>query len=606
MKPASDLDSMRTENEYFIDNINARHTAELQKLESLQNLEFLHQIEELEKENKLKLERVEKESINLIEEAVKKAVNESQRTHEILISDLRREYQEIFNQTAMTEQKNLVLKVEEIKKIYSEHEENSIKSLKLELSNSYLDDIAANNEESKAANQVHLNQIVKTHETDFKIFATAIKTEYENRTSELNLAHAKNLIMKLNENENILSLTHAEHIQKVINEMEEKHEIEIKNIQKEHNEELECKHFEYESQIAEAITTAITNDRDDINAYYEKATTQLKEKTTTALHSLHADLTLKQTTAVAQAVAETEKEYDNRIVILIENNIQNIKIYEEKEKLNDQEFHRQLNDLRTHHELHIRNLLEENSSNKNESVEEALSILQTKHDKIVKKLCLGYEAKLDEINDALVAEQEHSLVKMEEQEIQNDKKLNILLAEQQATLCESHKMQLLQQLKEMRDTILAEHNSIVNELKDKTNNEQSVAIKDIIESYGKKGRDSLEAQRTLFQKERSADLEKTQEEIRVITQNHAIEISNLKSGILKSYQKQLADMKFEMENTTKVTIREREKAAERAMEASSIASYADKELTITNMRSQHVRSKFVCSFCYRFLLFWFI
>ena len=48
-------------------------------------------------------------------------------------------------------------------------------------------------------------------------------------------------------------------------------------------------------------------------------------------------------------------------------------------------------------------------------------------------------------------------------------------------------------------------------------------------------------------------------------------------------------MKNEMENTIKITIREREKAADRAVEASSVLSYTEKETTITNMRTQHVR-----------------
>ena len=53
----------------------------------------------------------------------------------------------------------------------------------------------------------------------------------------------------------------------------------------------------------------------------------------------------------------------------------------------------------------------------------------------------------------------------------------------------------------MRDTLIAEHNTIIDELKDKSDYEHSTIVKDMIESYGKKGRESLESQRTLFQKE---------------------------------------------------------------------------------------------------------
>ena len=394
---------------------------------------------------------------------------------------------------------------------------------------------------------------------------------------------------KLNENEIFFAFSHAEKINNVISEMEEKHDVEIKNMQIEHNKESVSKQLEHEIEIKNAVETAIASDRDDINEYYENATTELKEKTTKALHLLHTDLTLKHTTAVANAVAENKKEYEGKIIILIENNIQNIKTYEEKEKTNEEEYNRELNEIRTQHELQIKNLLEEHSKNKNICIEDEILNLQNKHDKIIKKLYLGYQAKLDEMSDALVAEEEHSLVKMEEKEIENEKKLNILLLEQNATLGESHKIQLLQQSKEMRDTLIAEHNTMINELKDKTDNDHSIIVKDIIESFGKKGRESLETQRTLFQKERSADLEKSKEEIRLLSLNHTTEISTLKSAILKSHQKQLTDMKNEMENTIKITIREREKAADRAVEASSVLSYTEKETTITNMRTQHVR-----------------
>ena len=560
-----ELESIRLDNKSLIDNLNNTHTDELQKIKLLHHQEILNRSIEIEEANKLKLEQINENSNILIIESVKKAVDDVQKTHENLIFELRKEYQEILNQLTITEQKNLVLKVGEIKKIYTEHEENSIKSLKLELSNNYLNEIASNNEEFKA---VHQNEI-----------------------SELNMRHEERLKNKLNENEINFAFSHAEKINNVISEMEEKYETEIKNIQIEHNKETVNKQLEYEIQIKDAVETAIASDRDDINKYYENATTELKEKTTSALHLLHTDLTLKHTTAVAHAVAENKREYENKIVILIENNIQNIKNYEEKEKNNEEEHNRELNEVRTQHELQIKNLLEEHSKNKNSCIEEEISNLNDKNDKIVKKLYLGYQAKLDEMSDALVAEEEHSLVKMEEKEIENEKKINILLSEQNATLCESHKIQLLQQLKEMRDTLIAEHNTIINELKDKTDNEHSIIVKDIIESFGKKGRDNLETQRSLFRKERSADLEKSKEELRLLTIRHTTEISTLKSVLLKSHQKQLSDMKNEMENTMKVTLREREKAADRAVEASSVLSYTDKEITITNMRSQHVRRR---------------
>ena len=568
------MNAIHFDNKSLIYNLINTHTEELQKLKLSYDQEISDQISEIEKDNNLKLEQINESSNKLIKESVKNAVDDVQKTHGNLILDLRKEYQEILNQLTITEQKNLILKVGEIKDIYTEHEENSIKSLKLELSNNYLNDIASNNEELKISYQNQLKNIITTH---------------ENQKSELNIKYEENLKNKLNENEISFAFSHAEKINNVISEMEEKHEIEIKNIQIEHNKEIVNKRLEYEMEIRTAVETAIASDRDDINEYYENATAELKEKTTIALHLLHTDLTLKHTTAVAHAVAENKKEYENKIVILIENNIQNIKNYEEKEKTNEEEYNRELNEVRTQHELQIKNLLEEHSNNKNSCTEDAILILQNKHDKIIKKLFLGYQAKLDEMSDALVAEEEHSLVKMEEKEIENEKKLNILLLEQNATLSESHRIQLLQQLKEMRDTIIAEHTTNINELIDKTDNDHSIIVKDIIESFGKKGRESLETQRTLFQKERSADLEKSKEEIRLLTLNHTTEISTLKSNILKSHQKQLADMKNEMENTIKVLIREREKAADRAVEASSVLSYTDKETTITNMRSQHVR-----------------
>ena len=615
----SELDTLRLENKSIIDDLEAIHTSELQKIKLLNHGEYSNHIDEIEKANKLKTEQIKDESNKLLIIAVNQAVEKLEIDHENLISDLRQEYQEILNQTTITEQKNLLLKVAEIKKIYTEHEENSIKSLKLELSNSYLNDIASNNEDSKIAYQINLKKMITTHETDLKNIVAATKIEYENRMNELNKTHAENLKIQLHEKEKNLSEEYSENIEKIIQEIkeknhekimiicdendnekkllkqgcidiiknvEEKHEIEIINIKNEHEKELRSKQLEYECQIL----TAITNDRDDMNINCEKATTQLKEKTNTALHTLHNDVTQKQTNAVTLAVNEMKKEYENKIVILIENNIQSIKTYEEKEKTIEEEFGRKINDIRTQHEEHIKNILEEYSKEKNECVEEALLSLQNKHDKIIKKLYLGYQAKLDELNDALVAEEEHSSVKMEERELENEKKLKNLLAEQNATLCESHNIQLLNKIKESRDSLTAEHNTIINELKNEYDSQQSTVIKDIIESYGKKGRDALETQRTLFQKERSSDLEKSKFEIRIFTENHITEMSNLKSNILKSHQKQLGEMRSEMEGLIKGTVREKEKAAERAVEASSAMLYADKELSITHMRSQHVRT----------------
>jgi hypothetical protein len=613
------LDTLRLENKSIINNLKATHTAQLQKIKLSNHGEYSNQIDEIEKANKMKIEQIKDESNKLLIIAVNQATEKLETEHEILISDLRQEYQEILNQTTITEQKNLVLKVGEIKKIYTEHEENSIKSLKLELSNSYLNDIASNNEDSKIAYEINLKNMITTHETDLKNCVTATKIENENRINELNITHAENLKIQLYEKEKFLYEEFSERVKKIIQEIEEKnhekimiicddndsekkllkqgcidiiknveekHEIEIRTIRNEHEKELKNKQLEYECQII----AAITNDRDDLNTHYEKGTTQLKEKTSTVPNTLHNGVTLKQTNAVTLAVNEMKKEYENKIIILIENNIQNIKSYEEKEKTTEEEFQQKIKDIRTQHEEHIKNILEEHSKDKNECVEEAILSLQNKHDKIVKKLYLGYQAKLDELNDALVAEEEHSSVKMEEKELENEKNLKILLAEQNATLCESHRIQLLNKVKETSDSIIAEHNTIIHELKNECDSQQSTVIKDIIESYGKKGRDALETQRTLFQKERSSDLEKSKDEIRILTENHITEMSNLKSNILKSHQKQLGEMRSEMEGVIKGTVREKEKAAERAVEASSAMLYADKELSITHMRSQHVRT----------------
>jgi hypothetical protein len=617
-KHNSELDTLRSQNESFIDDLKATHTAELEKIKLLNSGEYSNQIDEMEKANELIIEQIKDESNELLKMAVNQAVEKLEIEHENLISDLRQEYQEILNQTAITEQKNLVLKVGEIKKIYTEHEENSIKSLKLELSNRYLNDIASNNEKSKNSYQININNMITKHETDLKNCVAATKIEYENRIIELNNTHAENLKIQLKEKEKFLSLEYSENVKKIIKEIEEKnnekikiicdendnekellkhgcidiiknveekHEKEIITTKNEHEKVLKSKQLEYECQII----TAITNDRDNMNIHIEKATTQLKEITSIAQHTLHNDVTQNQTNAITLAVNEMKKEYEKKIIILIENNTQNIKSYEEKEKTKEDEFQQKINHTHTRHEEHIKNILEEHSKEKNKCVEEAILSLQNKHDTIIKKLYLGYQAKLDELNDALVAEEENSSVKMEEKELENEKKLTVLLAEQNATLCESHKIQLLNEIKESRDSLIAEHNTIINELKNEYDSQQSTVIKDVIESYGKKGRDALEAQRTLFQKERSADLEKSKEEIRILTENHTTEMSTLKSNILKSHQKQLCEIRIEMEGVIKGTVREKEKAAERAVEASSAMLYADKELSITNMRSQHVR-----------------
>ena len=578
------MDALKSQNESFINDLKATHTTELQKIKLSNHEVYSNQSDEMEKSNKLKVEQIGDESNKLLIIAVNQAVEKLEIEHENLILELRQEYQELLNQTAITEQKNLVLKVGEIKKIYTEHEENSIKSLKLELSNSYLKDIASNNDDSRIEYEKRINDLNNTHAKNLKsqLFEKEkfLCTEYSKNAKkiieEIEEKNNEKIMMICDDNDNEKKLLKQGCID-IIEKAEEKHDIEMRSLKTEHEEELRNTQVECESQII----AAIANDGDDMNTNYEEATTQLKEKTST--------VTLKQTNAVTQAVSQMKKKYENRIIILIENNIQNIKSYEEKEKIAEEECQRKINDIRTQHEEHMKNTLEEHLKDKNDCINEALLSLQSKHDKVVKKLYLGYQAKLDELNDAIVAEEEHSSVKMEEKELENEKKLKILLLEQNATLSESYKIQLLNQMKESRDSLIAEHNTIINELKNEFDSQQSTVIKDIIESYGKKGRDALETQRTLFQKERSSDIEKSKEEIRIITENHITEMSNLKSTILKSHQKQLADMRSEMNGVIKGTVREKEKAAERAVEASSAMLYADKELSITHLRSQHVR-----------------
>ena len=194
------------------------------------------------------------------------------------------------------------------------------------------------------------------------------------------------------------------------------------------------------------------------------------------------------------------------------------------------------------------------------------------YDNKLKEIKMSYESQIEEINS------------------ENEIKLIDMLDNLRYEMKEVHTTNIENIIREKRKEFDVEINLKLRELRNVLDEEHSLECKDLIEKLGTQNRFAHESQTVKFEKERLTESEKMRDEINAIKQEYEQKLVSQKIEQEKLLEKYLSDQGNEFENKMKDTVREKERASEKALKASSAILEAERESFVSTLRAQQVRT----------------
>ena len=156
-------------------------------------------------------------------------------------------------------------------------------------------------------------------------------------------------------------------------------------------------------------------------------------------------------------------------------------------------------------------------------------------------------------------------------------------------LAESYSNETELKIKKIEKDHENEKITILRDLKNVTEEEHSLSKKELIENFWKQSRETLEMQRLQLEEERLSEIEKSKKEFILLVEKHENEKKIIKTENENEVKRLLNDLKLEMNEKYENSVKEKEKAAERALEEATANLRIEKESAVSNLKSSHVR-----------------
>jgi hypothetical protein len=498
---------------------------------------FAARLEDVAEQNDFKLEELRIELSEMHSEDLEKALNDLKREHNKELVELQASFEAHLKETCNKDKKLLATQLLSMKDKSEETQTAALEALRVELSERYSKEIAQAVKDTAVQHEAHVEELTSTLKKDFTQGITADKQSFATQLKEVETKHQQMLNVKLEELRAELSKSHAAQMAKALSDQ-------LKDQEKRSQECLAAEREEFGSHLTELTRAGekrLADALDKLKAEHQQEVTSLQ------------DLHEKKLKAALGAAGK--------------------------------DFKFQIAEMQSAQDLALQDLTEELMESNNRATEETVSKMLTAHEREVEKLKAGH---LIEVRDALAAKGEEIEVHLKVLNASSEERQAFALEELRAELSEAHSVLLAQTVREVKKNSDIEKQSVLHDFINTADEHHTAASKELVETLGKEGRDALEAQRVIMLKERAIDIQRMRGEISALTVSHEAAVAALKAEAVKAQQRLLEDQKRDLESAFKLTARDKEKASERAMEASSVLLAADREMAVTNMRAQHV------------------
>ena len=171
----------------------------------------------------------------------------------------------------------------------------------------------------------------------------------------------------------------------------------------------------------------------------------------------------------------------------------------------------------------------------------------------------------------------------------NKKTLTESLEKLRKELAESYSNETELKIKKIEKDHENEKITILRNSKNVAEEEHSLSKKELIENFWKQSRETLEMQRLQLEVERLSETEKSKKEFILLVEKHENEKKIIKTENENELKRLLNDLKVEMNEKYENSVKEKEKAAERALEEVTANIRIEKESALSNLKSSHVR-----------------
>jgi hypothetical protein len=498
---------------------------------------FAARLEEVAEQNDFKLEELRIELSGAHSEDLETALNDLKNEHNKELVELQATFEAHLKETSNKDKQMLTSQVQSVKDKSEESQAAALEALRVELSEGFAKEMAQALKDATMRHEAHIEELTAALRMEHTQGMTADKQGFEAQLKEIQTKSEEVLCVKLEELRAELSNSHAAQTARALSDQMRDQDTRSKECLAAEREEF----GQHLTEMTQAGEQRLRSALDKIKAEHLLEVTSLKD--------LH-DKELKTALVVAN---------------------KDFKVHVAK--------------MQSAQDEALERLTEELMESNNRATEETVSNMLAAHERDIKKLRASHQV---EVREALAAKGVEIEGHLQASNASSEERQAFALEELRAELTEAHTALLAQTIRDVKKNSEIEKQSVLQDFINTADEHHSAASKELIETLGKEGRDALEAQRVIMLRERAADMERMRGEIGALTESHEAAVVALKAEALKAQQKLLEDQKRDLESAFKLSARDKEKASERAMEASSVLLNADRELAVTNMRAQHV------------------
>ena len=530
---ALQMNDLKAHYESVIEDMVGTQEAELTEAITADRTGFASRLEEIAEQNDFKLEELRIELSEHHADELEKALSEVKDEHVKELVQLQASFEAHLKATANADKQLLASQMQNMKTKSEENQAAALENLRVQLAESYSKEREQVVREIKAQHDAHIEELTTTLGSKFQQGISADKQGFEKKLREVLSKSEETLGIKIEEAEELRA------------ELQKTHMEQMKDQERRSKEHLAAEREKFESQLADTSRVG-------------------QGKLSTALDKLKAEHKV--------VVTSLQEQHDKTLKTALESA--------------NRDFKMQLAEVNSAHDQALDDLSTELIESNNKATEETVSKMILSHQKQVEKLKAAHQI---EVKEALAAEGEDFHAHLKILTARSEEKHTAAIEELRIELSEAHVVLLAQTVRDLKKNSEIEKQSALCESRNTADQHHSALSKELVETLGKEGRDALEAQRMISMRERAADMERMRGEMSALTDTHEAAVAALKADALKVQQRHLEDQKRDLENSFKLSARDREKASERAIEASSALLTADREAAVTNMRAQHVR-----------------
>ena len=513
-------------------------------------------------QNEFKLEelRIELSEKHLVE--MNKVLLDCTKENEAMLRQLRDENVAALEECSAQDRRHFAAQLEDMKIRSDEALKESLQQQRVELSENYLTEMTHAVKHATLEHEALISRLVATHETTLDKGIITERQDHAAKIADMKNQHKQQMIACLADQKEEMVQKFQKQITSTVDALNQKHDQQIEMMLRDHEEDF---------NISQAEKVAYNDDM-------KKSVIKGEEKLTAALEDLRSQLERQHSDALSLALREMKESHEAQQERLKEEHSQMLSSVSNADK---EQFNLMLNEVYVRSENDLLSLRNDLQS------EYALKIMeaQKEYHREVSVMKSHYEV---EVRAALSFEVESYHAKIEDMKSRGEDTLSDALQQQRKELSTAHSLNLINAVKECQSRCEAEKQSALSEYRNATEDSYSLSTRELVERIGKESREALDSQRTLLQKERNADIERARTEVRTITDTHEAAIASIKFENSRYTERLLDSQKAELESLHKVTIREKEKASEKAFESSSAILSSERDLELSHMRTQYV------------------